>query len=39
MITIGGMPMPVMGVVDVVAVRYRLVAAAGTMHMAVAGVG
>jgi hypothetical protein len=39
MITIDGMPVPVVGIVDVVPVRYRLVAAAGSVHMGVAGMG
>ena len=39
MIAIGGMPMPVMGVVDVVAVRDRLVAAAGTVDVTVTRMG
>jgi N-dimethylarginine dimethylaminohydrolase len=37
MITIGGMPVPVVCVIDVVAVRHRVVAAARTMHVGVTG--
>jgi hypothetical protein len=37
MITIGSMPVPVVGVVNVAAVRDRLVPAAGPMKVAVAG--
>jgi hypothetical protein len=39
MITIDSVPVPVVGVVDVVAVRYRLVPAAGSVQVAVHGVG
>src|SRR5215472_6237123 len=38
MITIGSVPVPVVGVVDVVAMLYRLVSAPGSMVMAVLGV-
>lgn len=37
MITIGRMPVPVMGVIDVVPVRYRVVAAARAVRVAVGG--
>jgi hypothetical protein len=37
MITIGRMPVPVMGVIDVVPVRYRIVAAARAVRVAVGG--
>ncbi len=37
MITVGSVPVSIMGVVDVVAVRDRLVPAARAMHMTVAG--
>ncbi len=37
-ITIGGVPMPVVGVIDVVAVDDLLVAAARPVHMSVPGV-
>jgi hypothetical protein len=36
MITVGSVPVPIVGVVDVVAVRDRLVPAAWAMHVAVA---
>lgn len=39
MITVGRVPMAVVGVVDVAVVRYRLVATAGAMHVSVARVG
>ena len=38
MITIGSVPVPVVGVVDVVAMLYRLVSAPGSMVMGVLGV-
>jgi hypothetical protein len=38
MIAVGGVPVPIVGVVDVVAVRNWLVPAAGAMHVAMAGV-
>lgn len=39
MITVGGVPMSVMGVVEVAVVRYRLVPAAGAVYVSVAGMG
>jgi hypothetical protein len=39
MITIGCMPVSVVGVVDMVVVRYRLVPAAGPMQVAMGGMG
>jgi hypothetical protein len=37
MITIGSVPVPVVGVVDVAAMLYRLVSAPGSMVMGVLG--
>ncbi len=39
MITVGGVPMSVVRVVDVVVVRYRFVSAAGAVHVGVADMG
>lgn len=38
MITIGSMPVPVVGVVDMIVMRYRLVSAPGSMVMGMLGV-
>jgi hypothetical protein len=38
-IPVGGVPVPVVGVVDVAAVRDRFVPAAGAVHVAVPGMG
>jgi hypothetical protein len=39
MVAVGGVPVPVMGVVDMITVRNRLMPAAGSVRVRVGGVG